>query len=284
MPDSEPNYGHFKPRDVAYIYHKRRRIYLPGAYNSARSKTAYQRVLLQIAAGLPIRPEGGEITKAPVVGDLVVRYLDYAHGYYPNGPRSTYKTLCRLMNWVLSRDGLSATPIAKFGPLDLKELQAAMVQGGLVRTTINGRVNKIRGMFKWGVSDQIVPVEIWQALCSVQGLRKGRTTEPAPRLPVDWKNVEPVLPHVSKVIGAMLTFQLYTGVRSGSLCKATRGQFTQDAKGWLWTPPHKTEHLGKVLVIPVGPRDGGDPGVFQPRGRKRLLIHPQRWRPGRPAL
>ncbi|MBL9092280.1 MAG: site-specific integrase [Planctomycetaceae bacterium] len=66
--------------------------------------------------------------------------------------------------------------------------------------------------------------------------------------------VAPVLRHVPRVVRAMLRVQVFTGVRSGSICNARPEQFDTTGDVWLWRPQHKTEYLERELVIPIGPR------------------------------
>ena len=74
-----------------------------------------------------------------------------------------------------------------FGPLGLKACRDAMVHDGLARNTVNSYVGRVRRMFRWGTENELVPVQIYQALTTVTGLQKGRTeakeTRPAVNCP-----------------------------------------------------------------------------------------------------
>jgi hypothetical protein len=77
-------------------------------------------------------------------------------------------------------------PVDQFGPKLLKSVQQGMVDDGLSRSTINDRINRIRRVFKWGVSEQIVPVSVLQSLQTVAGLQTGngpRHEKPLPLSP-----------------------------------------------------------------------------------------------------
>ena len=69
-----------------------------------------------------------------------------------------------------------STKVIEFGPLALQTVRQAMIEAGLARTTINACIVLIRGVFKWGVSRQLVQPSVLQALQAVGGLRRGRTS------------------------------------------------------------------------------------------------------------
>ena len=61
-----------------------------------------------------------------------------------------------------------------------------MVGLGWSRKYINKQVGRVVRMFRWGVSEELVPPSVHQALVAVPGLRKGRTEAP------DYDPVQPV--------------------------------------------------------------------------------------------
>jgi integrase len=112
-------------------------------------------------------------------------------------------------------------------------------------------------LFKWGVSEELVPAEVLQALRSVQGLQKGRcdARESAPVLPVDDADVEAVIPHLLPPVAGLVRFQRLTGCRPGEACRLRPCDLDTGGAVWLYrVPHHKTAHHGKARVIAVGPR------------------------------
>ncbi|MFO0802726.1 MAG: hypothetical protein U0791_06330 [Gemmataceae bacterium] len=79
-------------------------------------------------------------------------------------PKYTFATLKRLFGML---------PAAEFGPRCLKQLREQWVMDGLSRKVVNGRAGAVKRMFKWAVSEEIVPVETYQKLLTVEGLRAG---------------------------------------------------------------------------------------------------------------
>jgi hypothetical protein len=88
-----------------------------------------------------------------------------------------------------------------------------MVKEGLSHRMINQNIGRIKRMFKWGVSRQVVRTTVFDALRSVEGLSSGRSDacEPAPILPVEEATVEQTLPHLPRVIADMVRLQRLLG-------------------------------------------------------------------------
>src|SRR5262249_21478283 len=103
-------------------------------------------------------------------------------------------------------------PARGFGPLALKAVRARMVQAGWTRRTINRAVGRVRAMFKWAASEELVPADVYHALATVAGLQAGRTpaADPEPVGPVDPEHVERTLPHLGRVVAGMVRFQVLT--------------------------------------------------------------------------
>jgi hypothetical protein len=86
---------------------------------------------------------------------------------------------------------------SRIGAMNLRVIRGTMVEEGLARTTINRRVKYIVAAFKWLASNDLVPVEAWHKLLTIDALRHGQTTarEPKPVRPVEDEHVEAVLDH-----------------------------------------------------------------------------------------
>jgi hypothetical protein len=75
------------------------------------------------------------------------------------------------------------------------------LRGGLSRGVINHRMARVRRIFKWAVSEELVPPSVYQGLASVEGLPKGRTNvrECEPVEPVADEVVEETLDNLQKI-------------------------------------------------------------------------------------
>ena len=111
-------------------------------------------------------------------------------------------------------------------------------------------------MFKWGVENELVPVEIYRALAAVAGLRKGRTEarETDPVTPVPDAVVDATLPHLSETIHAMVQIQRQTGCRPGEVCIIRPRDVDISGDVWCYRPEsHKMQHHETDRRIYIGP-------------------------------
>ena len=88
-----------------------------------------------------------------------------------------------------------------------------MKKDGLAQQTINGRIRRIKQVFDWGVSEEMVSVSVSQALRTVHGLRIGKTAAraPEPKGPVSVAAVNAIKALVTSPVWAMIQFMLFTG-------------------------------------------------------------------------
>jgi hypothetical protein len=178
----------------------------PGAYDSPESRAAFTTLLLELqAAPHHVRPTN------PVgftVAELLVAYLDYAerHDRNPNGePISEIYEVKIVLRAI--RELYADTPVAQFGPLCVKTDRQRWVNEGRSRTECNRRVGIIKRIFKWAVSEELAAAFVYQALCTVSGHQKGRTSarETEPVRPVDDAIVDATLPHLNRFVRGALS-------------------------------------------------------------------------------
>ncbi len=191
------------------------------------------------------------------IDDLCVRFIAHAKTYYKKGGQETSEVSCiRLALRPLVR--LFGNSLAcEFGPLKLKEVRQAMVESGIVRTSINRHVDRIRMAFRWATENELQPVEVYSALQTVRGLSKGRTdaSEAEPVKPVPIALVEAVRPFVSRQVWGMVETQLLTGARPGEIVSMRVGEINTTGAVWEYVPhSHKTEHKGKTRSVQIGPK------------------------------
>lgn len=254
------SYCHHKGSNRAYTTVNGQKIWL-GPYGSDKSYVAYRRVLEEIAA----KGKASDIVKAveepprePLIVELVAKFLDHAQRYHVKDgkPTSEVNLNARAMRFLVDRAGELLA--SEFGPLMLERVRNDIVAAGLARNTVNAHVFRIRKLFKWAASRELVGVEVFQRLCTLPALRKGRTEAPdhPPVEPVDTEIVERTLPHLTPVVRDLVGFQLATGCRPSEACQVRPCDITLGTDGvWTYTPAsHKTEHHGKDRKIYLGPR------------------------------
>ncbi|WP_442485131.1 tyrosine-type recombinase/integrase [Aeoliella sp. SH292] len=226
-----------------------------GPHGTVASKRNYDRLIAEWLAR-DRQPESPPEERITVVA-LSARYLSFAKGYYQKNGRCTkvvpgIKAMLRYL-----RDWYGKEAAADFGPVALKAIRQRMVEDGLSRRYINDHVDRLKRMFKWAASEQLVPQMTYQALSTVDGLRRGKTEahETAPILPVDEGVVDATLPFLSAVVNDMVQLQRFTGMRPAEVCALRPADVDRSSDVWVFTPEsHKTEHHGRSRVIFIGPR------------------------------
>ncbi|MHC5120472.1 MAG: tyrosine-type recombinase/integrase [Planctomycetota bacterium] len=193
-----------------------------------------------------------------IIPDLVRAYMGYARAYYvdPAGLPTQEATHIKKTLEVLL-DCFPALPIEEFGPLRLKEVREVMIEKKLCRNQINQRIGRIRRMFKWAVSEQIVSPVILHGLQAVAGLKRGRTRAKESKriLPVDERNVYAILPYTTPVVAAMIELQLLTGMRPTEMCLLRPCDLDRSESVWHYYPEkHKNAYRNIERIVSIGPR------------------------------
>ena len=189
--------------------------------------------------------------------ELILQYWRFCQRHYvKNGEPTDEQSGIRLALRPL-RELYGTTTALSFGPLKLKAVREQMIAQGLARTTINQNVGRIRRMFRWAASEELIPATVFQSLSTVQGLQRGRTEarEPAPVLPVEDDRIEAALPFMPRIVADMARIQRLCGARPGEMVILRPCDVKRDGKVWKYTPEsHKNEHRGKSRVIYFGPQ------------------------------
>ncbi|NLS97961.1 MAG: site-specific integrase [Planctomycetaceae bacterium] len=246
------------PNGQAYLSYRGKPVYL-GRFGSEESKEAYDRFIAKLALSRQSRvPQLVGPSVDPItVNQLCLAYLDWAEGWYSKDGKPTtkygqVKACCKILRGIFG-----SVPVDEFGPLALQAVQAHLVDRGLTRVGVNTRIGAIRRVFKWGVSQELVPSPVYQALTCVSGLRIGRTSAPetTPIGPVDDRIVDATLPELSPVVADMVQFQRLTGARPGEICILRPCDVDRSEEIWVYKPAsHKTQHHGKARLVYIGPK------------------------------
>ncbi len=192
-----------------------------------------------------------------LVGDLVASFLE-AHATYYVGPDG--RQTGELSNYVEAFGvllGCAATqPASDFSPRWFSGLQNAMVAKGWSRSHINDQVRRCKRLFKWGVRQELVPPSVYHGSLAVEGLKRFRTPAPEtpPVLAVPQGVLDAALPHLPRMISAMVRLQILTGMRVGELLRMRGGEVARSGAVWIYRPSqHKTLHVGRDRAIAIGP-------------------------------
>src|SRR5262249_50069727 len=151
-------------------------------------------------------------------------------------------------------------PLAKFGPVAYAAVRMKLVDSNLCISTIRARLGVIKRMIAWGVAHEMAPADTLHRIQALEkaeplkagqgGIRRPKKVRPAPE-----EHIRAILPHVNPTIRAMVELQALTGMRPGEVWRMTTGQIDRSGELWLYAPDrHKTDSLGKVREIPLGPK------------------------------
>jgi integrase len=240
--------------DRAFVELNGHRVYL-GMYGSPESKTAYHRVLAEwIANDNQQVVAKDELT----IVELAARFWQHANQYYarPDGTQTSEVSCFKQVIKIL-KEMYGPMRVSEFGPLALKAVRQKMIEKGWMRTTINSQIGRLKIIFRWGVGEELVDVNVLQALRAVPGLKLGRCNvpEPEPVRPVLDAHIEAVRPHVSRQIWALIQLQLLTSARPGELARLRPIDLNTSEDVWTYHPQqHKTAHHGRDRRIIIGPR------------------------------
>jgi integrase len=251
----------------------KRRDYWLGPHGSPASRERYHRVIAEweaLGRRLPApdfdSPAGSPAGRAgggPTVDDVVGRFWRWAKSHYHEREAGSFRPMLRLLRQM---DG--STPAADFGPNRLRLLREAMIRGDedarpprepWARPYVNWQVGRVRRLFKWAASHELVPAGVHQALATVEPLKRGRTraheTDPVRPAPVEL--VDAAKPFMNRQVRALVELQLFTGARPGELVGMRPVDLDLDAPGGVWTfspSDHKNAHRGRTRLIHLGPR------------------------------
>lgn len=269
---SIPSYLHHKPSNQAYVKIRRpdgsrQTVYL-GPWDSSESKAEYARLLKQ---DQPARsPDATTPEIAPVgcitVSELILRFMEYASTYYRRMDGTLTNEVVNFRHSLRAlRFLFGGLPADQFGPKCLKAVRSLMVEGydhpeygphkPGSRKVVNQRINRIRHVFKWATSEELLPVSVWHQLTTVSGLKAGRCTarETTAIRPVTWEDVQKVVEYLNPVVKAMVLFSWFTGCRPGEACSLKACEIDRSGDVWFYRPTHhKLAYRGKPRVIAIG--------------------------------
>jgi integrase len=256
LAEATPKYRRHKASRQAIVTIQGRDFYL-GPWNTKASKIEYDRIISEwLAAGRQLPTANSETSDLTIV-EVLARYKHFALQHYQKDGVSTgeWNNIALAIGPLKHLYG--RTLVRDFGPLALKAIQQKMVEAGLSRSGINGRIARIKRIFRWAVSEQLAPPGLVVGLGTVSGLQRGRTSarETTPVMPVSDEVVEKTLLHLPEVVADMVRFQRLTGCRPGEVCILRPRDVDRSDEVWRYVPAsHKTAHRGRQRVIFIGPK------------------------------
>jgi integrase len=262
-------------REQARCWVNGRWIYL-GRWQSPESLKEFERLCAELRTAPAVAPSRSGLT----VAELLVAFGKHARDHYRRADGSQ-TTEVRSYKEALAPvfDLYGDVPASEFGPKALKAVRQQFIDLGWCRSHVNRQVGRVRRVWKWGASEELVPVAVFQSLATVQGLQEGRTEAPEsdPVAPVPHDDVEATLRHLNRTVRGLVEFQRLTGCRPGEACALRRCDLDTSGEVWLYRPvQHKTRWRGKGRVIPVGPRARAVLEEFPTAAPEEFVFSPRR--------
>jgi integrase len=236
----------------------------PGAKFATKDLKTAESLAADIWKRSALRTESGSQLDGSIAS-LVATYQDYAKSYYrsPTGKlTSQYGCITSATNMLSEQFGGALAE--DFTPLDLATFRSYLValkrkdgEGRLARTVVNKYISLVKGCFKWGASQMLLPASTYHALQTVVGLKAGRSDarETEEVKAVDVVFVNRMLPYCPPTVAAMVELQHYTAMRSGEMVVMRPMDIDTSGKVWFYEPDHhKTRHHGHVRRAHFGPK------------------------------
>ena len=249
-----PTYRHHKPSGRAFVVLDGvSRTYL-GRYGSAESKVEYARIVaaLRSTGSAPAQTAPPPARRVGSVAELCVQFLQLHLSHYSQSEAAYYRSAVGLL--VADYAALS---VEEFGPLALSGVRGAMVAKGWTREHVNAQVRRVRAVFRWAESVELVPAGKWFQLRSLPGLKSGKTTAPdqTEKEGVADEVVQLTLPHLSATVAAMVRFQRLTGCRPQDVCRLNAAEIDRTGVVWVYRPAaHKNSWRGHGREVLIGPQ------------------------------
>lgn len=275
---SVPKYRKHRASGQAIVTINGRDHYL-GVHGSKASRIEYDRLIGQWVASLrdPLFGLPEERAAAQTVAQLINAFRKHCEKRYrhqdgtPTGAIETIKAVMKRLRKLYGDVAAS-----DFRPLSFKHFIQTMIDEDLSRTYINMAISKVKQMFRWAVSEELIDEAVSRRLESVRGESRGSSSarETDGVEPVADEIVEKTIPHMPTMIQAMVKLQRLTGMRPSETCCMKPMELDEHSGVLLYRPgQHKTKHKGKSRVIVIGPQgrlllapylDANESYVFSP--------------------
>ena len=251
-----PKYRKHRVSGQAIVTLSGKDFYL-GPHGTKASKSEYDRLIGEWLANGRQAPTERNQTDSFSVTNLCAAYWRFCMTYYvkhgkPTDEQAGVKAAMKAM-----KRSYAKTQAKDFGPLALEAVRQQMIDTGNSRRYINQNIGRIKRMFRWGVSKELIPVEAYQRLQTVTGLKKGKckAVETDRILPVDHATVEATIEHVNSTVADMIRIQRLTGCRPGEVCSMRPSDIDRSNEVWqYWPESHKMEHKDRHRVVLIGPQ------------------------------
>ena len=196
-----------RDRNQAFSWHNGKRVY-HGVWGTPEANKNYRRFCAALGedSALPLQAVGGAL-----IAELADAFLVGSESQMDKSHVTHFKLA---IGYLI--DIYGDTPVDEFSPKKLKSCRSQMVKTGkLCRRMVNDYTGRIKRIFAWGVEEELVSPNVYDAVRVVKILPKGSpgTFDHPERQEVpDWV-VEATLPFLPPVVSAMVQVQRLIGAR-----------------------------------------------------------------------
>jgi integrase len=222
----------------AYVYHAGRYHYF-GKYGSPEADRKYWQWRTTLAGGK------ADATVATCRVSELFRLYRQAHARLDHRERSR-------LNNLESFSGLYHFLARDYGPLAFQAHRDHLLSTGTRSARqVNDLMQFCQRIFRWGVSRQLVPLEVWTMLKTVERLKPHQSPKPTiRRKPVAASVVAATLPYLSEHCADVVRLIVATGARPGEILSLRAEEVVkayQARPGWWYAEKtrHKTAARGK---------------------------------------
>jgi integrase len=200
----------------------------------------------------------------PTINELWLGYCQHVQSHYvkhgkPTSEVQTIRDACRVVAQL--HGTLKAR---EFTPGKLREVRQVYVEKDWNRDHINKQVSRVRNMFAWAVSFDLIQESVHRGLELVPPLAKGRPAWPNGPVPREGKRIKPVeswavartVPFLPETLRPLVVAHWWIGCRASEACMMHTSEFEVEHDLLKWSPrQHKTEHHEDTepLVYRLGP-------------------------------
>jgi hypothetical protein len=166
MPSKTPRllkYRHNRPKDLAVVRIDGKDYYL-GKLSNVESQEKYGRLIAQMLTAPALadtaQPRDDGDSGLPI-NELLVAFWErhvVPYSVKDGRPTSEKDNIRQALRFV--RPLYGHTPAKSFSPLALETVRQAMIDAGRCRQLINKDVSRIRGMFRWAVEHELLPLAV----------------------------------------------------------------------------------------------------------------------------
>lgn len=202
----------------------------------------------QAPAGISLNSKG-----CCSVNEVCLAFMTkYAVRYRRHDGSSTSEVDCYNSVIRILQPLFGETSAAEFGPLRLRTVRDSMVAEGWSRGTINKHISRVRTMFRFAASLEMISSTVVTALEVLPPLAVGESSAPdyEPRHAVPDADLTAVRRVLDEYNCDLFDLMLLTGARPGELLSLTGGMFEKNGDVWRADlRHHKTAKRGKLRVL-----------------------------------